>query len=196
MSREKARQALEKHRHECMITCEETCLCWELEALLESEPKDWTEGRIECSDKKYSVEDVLSEPECPNCDLKGEAAKLPHTCKLQKSEPPAEEFTTLARHFLPPKEVFEQIEITDISEQPGQLERLLHEACDEIDRLKADIESYRNILKTDREVIEQLQVALQEYGRHGRNSDGIMCERSKHSDYPCTCGFEQALKGK
>ena len=37
--------------------------------------------------------------------------------------------------------------------------------------------------------------ALREYGRHGRRSDGIICEREKHSDYPCTCGFEQALKG-
>jgi len=39
-----------------------------------------------------------------------------------------------------------------------------------------------------------LKNALQEYGTHGRASDGIMCERDKHSKYPCTCGFEQVLK--
>jgi len=44
--------------------------------------------------------------------------------------------------------------------------------------------------------IERLKDALVEYGTHGRSSNTIMCERDKHSDYPCTCGFEQALKGE
>lgn len=43
---------------------------------------------------------------------------------------------------------------------------------------------------------KQLKEALKLYGRHGRTDDGIICERQKHSDFPCTCGFEQALKGK
>ena len=31
----KAECALEKHRNESFITCQETCLCWDLEALIE-----------------------------------------------------------------------------------------------------------------------------------------------------------------
>jgi chromosome segregation ATPase len=44
--------------------------------------------------------------------------------------------------------------------------------------------------------IDRLRAALRKYGRHSP-VDGItpMCERDKHSDYPCTCGFEDALEG-
>ena len=34
--------------------------------------------------------------------------------------------------------------------------------------------------------------ALKLYGRHGAYG-GSACERSKHSEWPCTCGFEKAL---
>lgn len=43
------------------------------------------------------------------------------------------EFIELVRTFLPPKKVFENIAITELSEQPGLLERLLHEACDRLE---------------------------------------------------------------
>ncbi len=39
---------------------------------------------------------------------------------------------------------------------------------------------------------EKLKEALLEYGTHGRRSNTTMCEKDKHSDFPCTCGFEQA----
>lgn len=34
--------------------------------------------------------------------------------------------------------------------------------------------------------------ALRKYARHGVIG-GAMCERSKHSDYPCTCGLDEIL---
>jgi len=43
--------------------------------------------------------------------------------------------------------------------------------------------------------VKGLKESLIEYGTHGRRSDTTMCEKDKHNDYPCTCGFEQALKG-
>ena len=39
--------------------------------------------------------------------------------------------------------------------------------------------------------IAQLQEALRKYGRHG--TPEICCEKSKHSDYECNCGFDEAL---
>ncbi len=42
---------------------------------------------------------------------------------------------------------------------------------------------------------KRLQEALVIYGHHGRTDNTTMCEHMKHTDYPCTCGFEQALKG-
>ena len=41
---------------------------------------------------------------------------------------------------------------------------------------------------------EKLVEALRIYGHHCRTDDSTMCEHMKHNDYPCTCGFEQALK--
>ena len=34
---------------------------------------------------------------------------------------------------------------------------------------------------------------LEDYARHGKNSDGVMCEKSKHSNFDCTCGLEKLL---
>ena len=56
----------------------------------------------------------------------------------KKSEPEPTELTALARRFLPPKEAFAQVDITDVSEQPGQLELICHKLCKEIDRLTAE----------------------------------------------------------
>ncbi len=51
-------------------------------------------------------------------------------------------------------------------------------------RMAIDLKAERDRLKAD----------LRKYGRHSP-ADGItpMCERDKHSDNPCTCGFENAL---
>jgi hypothetical protein len=57
------------------------------------------------------------------------------------------------------------------------------------------LEAY-DIIDSQAAEIGKLREALKEYGTHGRRSDTTMCERDKHGDYPCTCGFEQALKGK
>lgn len=42
---------------------------------------------------------------------------------------------------------------------------------------------------------DKLVEALIIYGNHSRTDDTTMCECMKHSDYPCTCGFEQVMKG-
>lgn len=34
---DKIKEALEKHRKEAFITCDENCLCWDVEAILDSE---------------------------------------------------------------------------------------------------------------------------------------------------------------
>ena len=74
-------------------------------------------------------------------------AKHPRDClscihsALAILEPEPTELTTLARRFLPPKEAFEQVDITDVSEQPGQLELICHKLCKEIDRLTAELKT-------------------------------------------------------
>ena len=58
-----------------------------------------------------------------------------------RKKPEPTELTTLARRFLPPVEVFEHVDITDVSEQPGQLELICHKLCKEIDRLTAELKT-------------------------------------------------------
>jgi len=68
-------------------------------------------------------------------------AGLPFTkalAELEQSEPG--EFTKLARSCIPPREVFDNIPITEISERPGTLESVVHTACDIIDRLTLENE--------------------------------------------------------
>ena len=43
---------------------------------------------------------------------------------------------------------------------------------------------------------KELTEALEKYGSHSPADGSPICERSKHSDHPCTCGFEAALGGK
>ena len=56
-------------------------------------------------------------------------------------------------------------------------------------------------IKLEDKVIElqaenkRLREALVIFGHHGRSDNTEMCEHMKHSDYPCTCGFQQALEG-
>jgi hypothetical protein len=40
---------------------------------------------------------------------------------------------------------------------------------------------------------DALVEALKKHGSHA-HSEGPMCERAKHSEYPCTCGLDAALK--
>jgi hypothetical protein len=45
-----------------------------------------------------------------------------------------------------------------------------------------------------RERVGELEAALLAYGSHSfKDGKHPICEASKHSDYPCTCGFQQAL---
>jgi hypothetical protein len=44
--------------------------------------------------------------------------------------------------------------------------------------------------------VKELEGALEKYGSHSPADGSPICERSKHSDYPCTCGFEAALGGE
>ena len=67
-------------------------------------------------------------------------AGLPFTKALAELEQPEPgEFTKLARSCIPPREVFDNIPITEISERPGILENVVHTACDIIDRQNAKL---------------------------------------------------------
>ena len=59
--------------------------------------------------------------------------------------------------------------------------------------LNEKLDRIRDELNRLRAENERLKEALNLYGRHGRRG-GDICESSKHSDYPCTCGFDEALK--
>ena len=103
---------------------------------------------------------------------------------LLESEPEPGEFTKNARLFLPPKEVFDQIDITEQSEQPGQLERLLYQACERIDRLTDEIAQLKEAVETAKRQMCQL---CEDW------PDPTDCDR-----YPCwrITIVEQALKGE
>ena len=80
--------------------------------------------------------DNLNEANCHYC---GE--KLPHEkCSEARKKPEPTELTELARRFLPPEEIFNDIDLYDLSEKPGQLEIIAHNLCNEIDRLTAELE--------------------------------------------------------
>ena len=91
-----------------------------------------------------------------------------------------------------------------VAEHPD-VQRLIGQVVElqaELKAKDASLEASRKLVRMKDEVItaqagslKTRNEALIEYGTHGRSSDTTMCERDKHSDYPCTCGFEQALKG-
>jgi len=95
--------------------------------------------------------------QCQWCNEKNQALT-----KLRE-QPPAGEFTKLARDFLPPREVFENISATELSEQPGQLERLLLKACDIIDQQteqeKMDMETIGRFDKENKQFQARLDSA-------------------------------------
>ena len=66
------------------------------------------------------------------------------------SEPKTEptELTELARRFLPPQEIFDEAELADVSERPGQLEIIAHKLCKEIDRLTAELKAKDEVLES------------------------------------------------
>ena len=39
---------------------------------------------------------------------------------------------------------------------------------------------------------ERLREAFNLYASHNRNDDDGLCDKLKHSDWPCTCGYEEA----
>ena len=45
---------------------------------------------------------------------------------------------------------------------------------------------------TLQEALDRLAAALKKYGQRGYSDK--MCEHSKHSNYPCTCGYDEAIK--
>jgi len=66
--------------------------------------------------------------------------------KQKPAEPEPTEFTKLARSCIPPRECFDNIPITDLSERPTTLESVVHTACDIIDRLSAELEQLKALL--------------------------------------------------
>ena len=81
------------------------------------------------------------------------------------------------------------------------LEAALAKKCKELqqqlDALQIKFEAQCEYSIDKEKEIERLRKALWKYGSHSP-ADGItpICEKSKHERFPCTCGFEQALKGK
>lgn len=58
--------------------------------------------------------------------------------------------------------------------------------------LRAKVPDLVATLSQLREENKGLREALAKYGWHG-GAPGPICERAKHSEYPCTCGFEAVL---
>ena len=57
---------------------------------------------------------------------------------------------------------------------------------------KSHAEYWREKYETERSKNLLLQAALMTYGQH-RNDSDMLCERLKHSEYPCSCGFEAVI---
>jgi BMFP domain-containing protein YqiC len=90
--------------------------------------------------------------------------------------------------------------------EAGTLADLLARSREENAALQVRIKELEAILKSHNETepcetqdnrnrIKELTEALEKYGSHSPADGSPICERSKHSDYPCTCGFEAALGG-
>jgi len=96
------------------------------------------------------------------------------------------EFIELARKYIPPKELFDKILVTDISEQPGQLERFLHEACDRLKRQAEQLTefetNFNNLVQINNENIdriEKLQEELSEARAEAHNASLYADERNE-----------------
>lgn len=57
----------------------------------------------------------------------------------ERQAPEPTEFTELARSCIPPKEAFDNIPITDLSERPSTLESVIHTACNIIEQQQAKL---------------------------------------------------------
>jgi len=64
--------------------------------------------------------------------------------------------------------------------------------CPAKQSLYGQMQQQRHQKRTLKAEAERLTGVLEKYGRHGVIG-GPICESSKHSDYPCTCGFGAAL---
>ena len=57
---------------------------------------------------------------------------------------------------------------------------------------KAEIDYWKEKYEMEKSKNLELAKALMTYGQH-RNDSDIFCERLKHSEYPCSCGFEAVI---
>lgn len=60
------------------------------------------------------------------------------------------------------------------------------------DECNSYISELREKLSDMKAFASSMKQALEKYGGHGYSD--VMCENDKHSDYPCTCGFNEALE--
>ena len=101
--------------------------------LLESEPEP-TESRLEWFNRCCELQNALGQADKQLKAYEDELAEA-------RKKPEPTELTELARRFLPPEEIFNDIDLYDLSEKPGQLEIIAHNLCNEIDRLTAENKS-------------------------------------------------------
>jgi len=82
------------------------------------------------------------------------------TLELLLKQPEPSEFTKLARSCIPPKEAFDNIPITDLSERPSTLESIIHTACDKLDEQAEKFKKLKRCLGIQKEISKQLQDKL------------------------------------
>lgn len=112
-----------------------------------------------------------------NPDLVGSSVLITWAEQQFEQRPTAGEWTKEIRDYIADFIYAEQHGVS-MQHKPRCLEKDLIEACDRLDKAEA----------TNKDLLE----ALEKYGRHGVVG-GDICEKSKHSDYNCTCGFEAAI---
>lgn len=99
---------------------------------------------------------------------------------------PGADYDTLAAAKLAAQAAWAAVSCTRI-----QRESDLEAELEELETAGGDLQNERDALQAR---IAELEGALRAYGCHV-HAPGPMCERAKHSDYPCTCGLENLLAG-
>lgn len=162
---------------------------YKLEAKLEAETKRADEAEAdkelwkECTEGQKVKIDII-EVQLKTANEKVEMLKEGHRCKGCEEIIYYQDYCKKCNRKVEPLEA-----------KLKESQRMEKEYRNYTQDLRTKLKDTRAKLKEQAKEIERLKQALKIYGHHSRTDDTTMCEHMKHSDYPCTCGLEQALKG-
>ncbi len=156
------------------------------QVLYETGGFDTSKYHLVCSKDYDQALAILEQPKCKTCGFTPETRDFYKDFRprdacpdcQQPKDQPSSEFTKELRQKLSDSCCAIIEDVPGWRSLVADARAMSFEACKRLDTSEA----------SRKELLE----ALKKYGRHGVVG-GDICEKSKHSDYNCTCGFEAAI---